>query len=488
MTSSMKNSSKGKKVYLIAIGGTGMASLAGLLKEKGYEVSGSELTLYPPMSDQLAELKIPVKTGWQPANLRDADGSLPDLVIVGNAVSKDNPEAQEVVRLGLPTFSMPQALGELFLREHFPIVIAGTHGKTTTCGLMAWILERTGQSPSFLIGGIVNNFHRSYQIGHGDYFVIEGDEYDSAYFDKGPKFLHYRPQMLILNPVEFDHADIYRDLNHVLSAFEKLLTLLPKEGLLVANWDSENVRRLCQPGSGKNVPCRLLKTGLHPEAELRAERINLTSPPSFDLILRGKSLGRVQSPLLGQHNLQNLLSVLGIALELGIPLVEIQEALNEFQGVKRRQEVLGVIHGRTLIEDFAHHPTAIRETLAAIRAAYPQGRLWALFEPRSNTTRRRVFQQEFVQAFAAADEVLLAPVYQPEKIQESERLDEDQLVQDLKKHGKKARRGSSIEAMVQIVAEESRPEDIICLMSNGSFGGIYARMIEALEKGPIVPS
>lgn len=469
-------SKKQKAVYLIAIGGTGMASLAGLLKEKGYEVTGSELTLYPPMSDQLAELKIPVKTGWQASNLRDADDSLPDLVIVGNAVFKDNPEAQEVVRLGLPTFSMPQALGELFLKERFPIVIAGTHGKTTTCGLMAWILERTGQSPSFLIGGIVNNFHRSYQIGHGDYFVIEGDEYDSAYFDKGPKFLHYRPQMLILNPVEFDHADIYRDLNHVLSAFEKLLTLLPKEGLLVANWDSENVRRLC-----KNVSYRLLKTGLHPEAELRAERINLTSPPSFDLTLRGKILGRVRSPLLGQHNLQNLLSVLGIALELGIPLVEIQGALNEFQGVKRRQEVLGVIHGRTLIEDFAHHPTAIRETLAAIRAAYPQGRLWALFEPRSNTTRRRVFQQEFVQAFGAADEVLLAPVYQPEKIQESERLDEHQLVQDLQAQGKKARRAASIDEMVQMVTEGSRPQDIICLMSNGSFGGIYAKLISGLK-------
>lgn len=465
-----------KKAYLIAIGGTGMASLAGLLKEKGYKVTGSELTLYPPMSDQLAELKIPVKTGWQPANLRDADGSLPDLVIVGNAVSKDNPEAQEVVRLGLPTFSMPQALGELFLKEHFPIVIAGTHGKTTSCSLMAWILERTGQSPSFLIGGIVNNFHRSYQIGHGDYFVIEGDEYDSAYFDKGPKFLHYRPQMLILNPVEFDHADIYRDLNHVLSAFEKLLTLLPKEGLLVANWDSENVRSLC-----KKASCRLLKTGLSPEAELRAGEINLKNPPSFDLIYRGKNLGRVRSPLLGQHNLQNLLSVLGIALEIGIPLTEIQEALHEFQGIKRRQEVLGVIHGRTVIEDFAHHPTAIRETLAAIRAAYPQGRLWALFEPRSNTTRRRVFQQEFVQAFAAADEVLLAPVYQPEKIPESERLDEHQLVQDLQAQGKKARRAASIDEMVQTVAEESCPQDIICLMSNGSFGGIYAKLISALK-------
>lgn len=456
---------------MIAIGGTGMASLAGLLKEKGYDVSGSDLTLYPPMSDQLAALGIEVKRGWHAENI-----ALSDKVIIGNAVSKDNPEVLEVQRLNLPTLSMPQAVSDLFLQDRFPIVIAGTHGKTTTCGLAAWILERTGQSPGFLIGGILKNFGRSYQLGTGNYFVVEGDEYDSAFFDKGPKFLHYKPQMLILNPVEFDHADIYRDLNHVLSAFEKLLTLLPKDGLLVANWDSEHVRRLC-----RQPPCPLLTVGLHPEAVLRAEHLTFQGGVAFDLVRSGKNLGRIRTPMIGRHNVQNLLAVLGITLELGIPLPEIQTALTEFQGIKRRQEVLKGTGGRILIEDFAHHPTAIRETLAAIRAAYPQGRLWALFEPRSNTARRRVFQKEFVQAFDSADEILLAPVYQPEKIQESERLDEHQLVQDLQKRRKKARRGASIDELVQIVTEESRPQDIICLMSNGSFGGIYQKILAVLE-------
>ncbi len=462
-----------KTAYLIAIGGTGMGSLAGLLKEQGFTVTGSDLEVYPPMSDQLAALGIEVKKGWNAANIDN-----PDLVIIGNAVSRDNPEVLEVMRRGLPYRSLPQALGEILV-ERYPIVIAGTHGKTTTCSIAAWILERTGQSPGFFIGGVLKNFGRSYQLGSGDYFVIEGDEYDSAYFDKGPKFLHYRPKILILNPVEFDHADIYRDLAHVLSAFEKLLTLLPKDGLLVANWDSENVRQLC-----RQPPCRLIRVGFHPEADLQPTQVDLKRGVSFDLLMRGKNLGRVTSPMMGRHNTQNLCNVIAVLLDLGIPLAEINKSLAEFQGIKRRQEILLEAGDRILIEDFAHHPTAIRETLSAVRAAYPEGRLWALFEPRSNTTRRNFFQEELARAFDLADEVLLAPVFRPDKIPTEERLDPTKLVTDLVAKGKSARIGTSIDDMVHIVAQESRGKDVICLMSNGSFGGIYPKMVSALQPNP----
>lgn len=461
-----------KKIHMIAVCGTGMGSLAGLLKLKGYEVTGSDLNIYPPMSDQLADLKIPVFNGFKPSNL---DEARPDLIIVGNAVSRTNEEVQVAQARKIPMLSMPESIEQHFLSDHFPLVVAGTHGKTTTSSLLAWVLERTGQSPSFLIGGILKNFGKSYQLGSGDYFVVEGDEYDSAFFDKKPKFLHYRPRMLILNPVEFDHADIYKNLEHVLQAFGELIQLMPRDGLILACGDSPNVRALVS-----KAPCRVITFGTE-TGDLQAQQITYEEKTRFELFQNGKSIGKVASPLMGRHNASNLVGVIGLLLEIGIPLREIQSALDEFQGIKRRQEILATLRGITLIDDFAHHPTAVLETLQAIRERYHEGRLWAIFEPRSNTTRRKVFQKDFVQAFEPADEVVFAAPYLPEKIPESERLDPAQVITDLRHHGKKARYFASVDEIVDVVSKEALNQDIVCFMSNGGFGGIYEKMIQRLS-------
>ena len=463
------------RIHMIAICGTGMGSLAGLLQEKGFEVRGSDANVYPPMSDQLTELGIELKKGFRPENI-----GFPDLVIIGNAVSKTNEEVQAVLERKIPYLSMPEAVGKFFLADRFPIVVAGTHGKTTTCSLLAWLLERSGQAPGFLVGGILKNFGRSYQLGSGDYFVIEGDEYDSAFFDKGPKFLHYRPQMLILNAVEFDHADIYRDLDHLMGSFEKLIALMPPGGLIVAHGDHPNVRRLIA-----KAPCRVMTFGFSQEADLRADAVQLSSETHFHLIQKCEKIGEVTSPLPGRHNILNLLATLGILLEVGIPLRDIQKALTEFESVKRRQEVIAVLRGVTVIDDFAHHPTAVLETLTALRARYPKGRLWAIIEPRSNTTRRKVFQEDFVRAFEPADQILIAPPYLIEKIPEAERLDPQQLARSLQDHGKKAHSFSSpdsIREMIEVIGQKVQSGDILCFMSNGSFGGLCERMVQKLKE------
>jgi UDP-N-acetylmuramate: L-alanyl-gamma-D-glutamyl-meso-diaminopimelate ligase len=363
------------------------------------------------------------------------------------------------------------------LENRFPLVVAGTHGKTTTASLLAWVLERSGQSPSFFVGGILKNFGRSYQLGQGDYFVLEGDEYDTAFFDKGPKFLHYRPRILILNAVEFDHADIYRNLDHVLESFSKLIALLPKDGLIFADGDNANVRKLIA-----GAPCRVVIFGLEADASLTADQIALGDKTAFRALRDGKEIGRFESPLPGRHNLKNLLGVLGVALELGITATDVQRSLSEFESVKRRQEVLATIKGVTLIDDFAHHPTAVAETLAAIRGKYAHRRLWAVFEPRSNTTRRNIFQKDFAAAFDAADEVVFAAPYLAEKIPEGERLHPEEVVSDLKARGKKARYVPSVDDIVAVLNGETRDGDVVCFMSNGAFSGIYEKIIRTLKK------
>ena len=316
------------KIHLIAVCGTGMASLAGLLKETGREVTGSDVNVYPPMSDQLAALGIDAKIGYKAENI---EATRPDLVIVGNAISKGNPEVSAVEAKGIPLLSMPQAISRFFLDNRIPIVVAGTHGKTTTAALLAWVLEKAGKSPSFFVGGVLKNFNRSYQLGTGDTFILEGDEYDTAFFDKGPKFLHYRPQMLILNAVEFDHADIYRDLGHVLESFSKLVAIMPKNGLIVADGDNVNVRGLVA-----NAPCRVLTIGLNGETNLSAADPQFGEQCRFGLLKDGKEIGcqpgsgRLESPLSGRHNLKNLLAVIGIGLELGLSPEVIQQGLSSF--------------------------------------------------------------------------------------------------------------------------------------------------------------
>jgi len=419
------------------------------LKEKGFEVSGSDHALYPPMSDQLADLKIPVFSGFRAENIEKAT---PDLVVVGNAVSKNNEEVGEVERRKIPMLSMPQALHQFFLKDRISIVVAGTHGKTTTAGLLSWMLERLGFSPGFFVGGMLKNFGRSFQVGSGKYFVVEGDEYDTAFFDKGPKFLHYAPQILILNAVEFDHADIYRDLEHLLQSFRQLIALLPKDGLIVVDGENENARRLVQ------------------EAACRVIAKNLSEAPSL------------KSPLMGRHNQKNLLAVVAVLQHLGVSLEKIQEALLEFQGVKRRQEILATVRGVTVIDDFAHHPTAVRETLLAIRTKYPRGRLWAIFEPRSNTTRRKVFQEEFARAFDSADKIIIAGVYLAEKIPEGERLDPAYLAAEIQARGQEAAFLPMVDDIVVKISQEVKNGDIVCLMSNGAFSGIHQKIVKKLSE------
>lgn len=463
------------KIHLIAICGMGMGPLAILLKEKGYEISGSDQNIYPPMSDQLAQWGIPVKRGYSPENLNPA----PDLVVIGNAVSRNHPEVEATRTRNIPYLSMPEALDRFFLKDRTPLVVAGTHGKTTATALLTWLLERTGQKPGYLVGGILKNFNRASGAGGGKYFVVEGDEYDSAFFDKGPKFLHYHPEYLILNPIEFDHADIYRDLPHLMTSFEKLIEMMPKHGVVIAHAANANARSLLS-----RIPCRTVTFGIGFDADFSATDIRLEEESRFRLMVRGKKSLELASPLIGRHNVENLLAVVALLFELGIGVEPIPAALAEFQGIRRRQEILGTFRGVTLVDDFAHHPTAVRETLAALRTRYPRARIHAIFEPRSQTTRRKVFQTDFASAFGAADRVIFGPVYQPEKIPPEERLDPEAIVADLARQNKEAAALPSVEAIAESVGLEARSGDVVCLMSNGSFGGLAAKLATRLQGGP----
>jgi len=444
-----------------------MAPLALLLKERGFEVSGSDANPFPPMSDLLAKAGVPIKIGFSPSHLEPP----PDLVIVGNAVSKNNPEVETLLAKKIPYLSMPQALERFFLVDRVPIVVAGTHGKTTTSGLLAWLLESAGRRPGFLVGGVLRNLERSAQVGFPPYFVLEGDEYDTAFFDKGPKFLHYHPKFLVLNPIEFDHADIYHNLDEVMTSFRRLAETMPTDGFTALHAGSENVQRLIPSLKGEWVTF-----GLSTKADVTADRIRWGEASRFRLIERGKPVAELATPLWGEHNLENLLGVIAILRRIGLTPDEIQRGLAGFQGMKRRQEILGTWNGITLVDDFAHHPTAIHETLKGLRGRFPGRRLWALFEPRSNTTRRNIFQQEFTACFEAADCVVLAPVYQPEKIPEPERLDPGKIARQLEQAGKRALAASTIDEIVPFVLEETRPGDLVCLMSNGNFGGLGQRL------------
>jgi len=467
-----------RHIHLIAICGVGMTALAGMLQARGFRVTGSDQNVYPPMSLQLAALGIEVREGFSPSHLDDN----PDLIVVGNAVSRANPEVQGMLARGLPFLSFPQALSEFFLGDRHPIVVVGTHGKTTTASLMAWVLETAGLQPSYMIGGIPCNFGSNYRLGTGAYFVVEGDEYDTAFFDKGPKFLHYRPQSAILTSVEFDHGDIYRDLAAVKEAFRRFIHILPPEGYLAAGTDFPHVVELLGA-----VPCAWEGYGFSPPASWRGEGIEYDGMGTRFVVLREKRrMSTVHWTLAGQHNAQNALGVIAVAHHLGIPWPRIQEALETFAGVKRRQEVIGVVRDIVLIDDFAHHPTAIRETLLALRARYRGHRLWAIFEPRSTTSRRATFQEEFVDAFGAADRIVVAGLYHPDHIPVGERLSPERLAQDLRTRlGKNAQCIPEVAAIVADVAEHAQAGDIIAILSNGGFGGIHTKLLSALAHASV---
>jgi len=481
------------RVHFIAVGGTGMGSLAGLLKCRGIDVTGSDKALYPPMSTALAEWGISPAEGFDPAHL-DADafssGRVPDLIVIGNAVRPDNPEAQAAIASGIPYRSFSDALYELAMADKHRIVVTGTHGKTTTTSITAYLLLATGRDPSLLVGGISLDFDGSFREGAGAHFVVEGDEYDTAFFDKTPKFLHYHPSSLILTSVEFDHADIYRDLDHVKSAFRELVAGMPDDACIVADWGSLNVRDVTADAPCAVVRYQVVEQGEAPE-DLEADWIADQLEPCatgtrFRLCKRGQAPQIVTMPLYGSFNAANCTAAIAVLERLGVPLEESVEALTGFRGVKRRQEVRGEVRGVTVIDDFAHHPTAVKASIGALRARYPGRRLIAIFEARTNTSRRAVFQDAYAGAFGGADRVVLhevpdEPIYSNTG-EPTELFSSEALARALEAQGTPAEVFDDIDAAAVDQAARMRAGDVVLVMSNGAFGNIWEKILVALEK------
>ncbi|PYR69111.1 MAG: UDP-N-acetylmuramate:L-alanyl-gamma-D-glutamyl-meso-diaminopimelate ligase [Acidobacteria bacterium] len=463
-----------QKIYLIGICGTAMASLAGMLREKGYGVSGSDSDVYPPMSDFLARLEIPVFKGFNAENIQKTK---PDLVVIGNALSRGNVEIEYVLDSGLRYASMAETVKELFIRGKQSIVVAGTHGKTTTTAMLAWILEVAGRKPSFLVGGIAENFGSSFQLRDGPDFVIEGDEYDTAFFDKGPKFLHYLPRIVLLKNIEFDHADIYADLEAIKTAFRRLINIVPRSGLIVAGIDSPVVTELI-PAAFSRVATAGLGTG-----EWQAVNIKTTADGmDFEILRSDSNTGSFAIPLPGTFNVQNALGAIIVARDLGIPDEVIRRALSTFKSVKRRLEIRGEVNGIVVYDDFAHHPTAVQETLRAVRERHPHARVWAVFEPRSQTCRRKIFEPAFIQSFDPADVILIARVYGASHLAPAETLSPDRVAEGIRARGKRAFTFASTEEIVSFVASEARPGDQVVIMSNGGFDNIHVKLLERLRR------
>jgi UDP-N-acetylmuramate: L-alanyl-gamma-D-glutamyl-meso-diaminopimelate ligase len=462
------------KIHFIGICGSAMATLAAMLKRKGHDVRGSDQDVYPPMSDFLAAEGIPTLVGYAPEHIT---GDL-DLVIVGNAISRGNAELEEVLDRKIRYCSLPEAIREHFLWGARSIVIAGTHGKTTTTSLAGWVLTHGGLDPSVLVGGIARNFGEhgsSYRLGQGRDFVIEGDEYDSAFFDKTAKFLKYLPDIAVINNVEFDHADIYADFEAVKLAFRRLVSIVPRRGLLLVGADSAAARALVE-----KAVSRVETFGTGDGADWQAHGLEPAGASTrFKVRRNGSPFGLFEVPLVGAHNVRNALAAIAVATEAGVGADRIGDGLRAFKGVKRRLEVVGVADGVTVYDDFAHHPTAVAETLAGLRAANPTARIWAVFEPRSASSCRRVFQDDFARAFLGADEVLIAPIFRA-KLPEAERLSIPELVHALHARGQSARQAESIDDIVAGIARQHRPGDLVVLMSNGGFGGIHEKLLRAL--------
>jgi UDP-N-acetylmuramate: L-alanyl-gamma-D-glutamyl-meso-diaminopimelate ligase len=460
------------KVHLIAACGVGMSALAALLKEAGHTVTGSDEGVYPPASTLLERLGVDVREGFDPARL---DGA--DVVVCGNAVRRTNVEATVARERNLRTMSFPQALEELFLVTRKPLVVAGTHGKTTSSSMLAWVLRQAGKGPGYLIGGAPRDLGSNATLGTGPWFVVEGDEYDSAYFDKEAKFLHYRPWAVLLNAIEFDHADIYRDLDHVKGAFRKLLALLAPDAPLVACADFPHVLDVC-----RDTRARVVRFGVGSESTWRVTDLVDDGRVRFTIRENGAKAIEVTLRVPGAINARNALGVMLVARECGVALADAAAALAEFHGVARRQEVVGEARGVTVIDDFAHHPTAVAETLAALRLRYPGRRLRAVFEPRSNTRRRRVFQREFAAALARADEAVLAAVFAKpgDPIPQAERLDPTEIVADVSALGTPARVIDGVPAIRDYLVSTSAAGDVVVVMSNGAFGGLPTLLAQGL--------
>jgi len=461
-------------IHIMGVCGTGMASLAGMLKDSGYIVTGSDENVYPPMSDFLASCNIKIQKGYSAENL----SKQPDLVVVGNTIRKSNPEAQALAGLGIPYVSFPQALAHYFLADKTSLVVTGTHGKTTTSSILASLLDKAGLTPGFMIGGLVQAFGRNYNLGSSPYFVVEGDEYDTAFFDKGPKFLHYQPQIAIVTSIEFDHADIYADLEAIKLSFARLMAIMPKDGCVVACFDDPVVQEI----AGK-AQCEVQSYGLDTGSEWTINNLEVKpGTTSFDVVHKGKFYSACKCPMPGRHNALNALAVIAVLDRLGLDKEVIITGLSSFEGVRRRQEVRGVINDITVIDDFAHHPTAVRETLTALKQAYEGQRLVAVFEPRTNSSRRRIFQNDYVSAFDRADILLVREPVPLADFPADQLFSSKQLASDLKDRGIDALSFPDTDDILDHLQTMLVPGDVVAILSNGGFDDIHTRLLEMLGK------
>lgn len=464
-------------IHLMGICGTGMAALAGMLQKSGFTVTGSDSQVYPPMSDFLAALDIKVCSGYDAANLSPT----PDLVIVGNVITRKNPEAIALAERKLPYLSFPQALAHFFIQSRTSLVITGTHGKTTTCSLLATALYHAGLDPSFMIGGIVGEFGTNFRLGEGACFVAEGDEYDTAFFDKESKFLHYRPKIAVITSIEFDHADIFSDLEAIKRSFRKFVALLPADGLLIANLDDANVAEIAAA-----APCPVQGYGVRSEHTWTMHNITIDNAIShFNVVYKGQPWGAMTVGLPGRHNCLNSLAVCAVMHHLGVSPAAINNGLQKFAGVKRRQEVRGVVNDITVIDDFAHHPTAVKETLAALKCGYGKKRLVAVFEPRTNSSRRAIFQKDYAGAFDAADLVLLREPNPIEGLAIEELFSATQLAKDLTLRNVPAKAFTTTDAILDHLQSTLKKGDVVAILSNGGFDNIHIRLLEQLQNLPM---
>ena len=464
-----------RHVHFVAACGTGMGSLACMLAEQGYRVTGSDAAAYPPMSDQLRAAGIVLEKGFAPEHaLRER----PDLVVIGNVVRRDNPEAQAVIEAGIPYLNLPDALRHFFIRGKHSVVIAGTHGKTTCTSLVGQILAHAGLDPAVLVGGVTGNFEGSYRIGAGPHFVVEGDEYDSSFFDKTPKFLHYEARSVLFTSCEFDHADIYDSLEAVKRSFEQLIASVPEDGCIVAATDVPAVADVVR---GARAPVE--GYGFQEEALWKASDVVVDAERTQFTVWRGdERLARARVPLHGRYNVENVLGSIALCVSLGVDAEIACSALEQFAGVKRRQELRGEVGGMVVIDDFAHHPTAVRETLAAMRTRFPDRELWAVFEPRTNTSRRRYFEDDYVEALSGADRVVLADVYRAEQIDEDERMRPDRVARELSARGVDAIYLPEIDDIIDRLVRHRSGRDVALIMSNGEFGQIWEHLLARLRK------
>ena len=465
-----------RRIHLVGVAGTGMGAFAGMLKAAGYAVTGSDENVYPPMSDMLREWGIEVFTPYAPENLGRA---APDLVVIGNVIRRVNPEATAVRERGMPQMSFPAAFGSLVLAGRHSVVVAGTHGKTTASALMAHVLVEAGLDPTFLVGGVTVNYGGNFRLGKGRHVVVEGDEYDTAYFDKGPKFLHYRAKTAILTSVEFDHADIYRDLAHYESAFEQLARGMPADGVMVVSASYPRAVALAREATTAKV----VTYAVNGKADYRAdgERFG-PDGVRFRMMTPKRTTAEMLLPMSGYHNVENAAGVYAAARSLGVSHEKIAKAFRSFKGVKRRQEIRGEVAGVMVMDDFAHHPTAVRETIEGIRQRFPDRRLWAVFEPRSNTSRRNIHQADYVTALAGADLVTIREPEPHDKVPPDQRLNVRAIVKELNARGVIADADPEVPTLIERVSTNARPDDLLLVMSNGSFGGFIPAVLEALEK------